>query len=97
MDIDVILHMGFFIHDLHRQLEHLHKKQYGDYSSAQSFTLYLGQGLSMTEFDEMMNSKGGLLSFNNFLSTSEDRDVSLAFAEGQDNLHSRAKIESECR
>jgi hypothetical protein len=34
----------------------------------------------------MTKTKGGLISFNNFLSTSKNRDVSLAFAEtNQDN------------
>jgi hypothetical protein len=37
--------------------------------------------LSPTDFEQMQNTQGGLMSFNNFLSTSLDRAVSHAFAE----------------
>ncbi|CAF4220780.1 unnamed protein product, partial [Adineta steineri] len=40
-----------------------------------------GQGLSKEDFTEMTKTKGGLLSFNNFLSTSKNRDISLNFAQ----------------
>ena len=33
------------------------------------------------DFDELQQTQGGLLSFNNFLSTSLDREVSFAFAD----------------
>lgn len=36
--------------------------------------------MSKTDFDQMINNEGGLMSFNNFLSTSKDREVSLRFA-----------------
>ena len=38
--------------------------------------VYRGQGMLHADFEKMKNSKGALLSFNNFLSTSVDRDVS---------------------
>ncbi|CAF4253959.1 unnamed protein product, partial [Rotaria sordida] len=44
------------------------------------FTIFRGQGLSVENFDKMKQTKGGLMSFNNFLSTSENRQVSLKFA-----------------
>ncbi|CAF0881804.1 unnamed protein product [Rotaria sordida] len=37
--------------------------------------------MSQTDFDRMFKTQGGLLSFNNFFSTSPDREISLAFAE----------------
>jgi hypothetical protein len=43
--------------------------------------VYRGQGLSPIDFDQLMKTKGGLMSFNTFLSTSLDRTVSFAFAE----------------
>ncbi|CAF4201685.1 unnamed protein product, partial [Adineta steineri] len=46
-----------------------------------TFTVYRGQGLSKEDFTEMTKTKGGLLSFNNFLSTSKSRDVSLNFSQ----------------
>jgi tetratricopeptide (TPR) repeat protein len=78
---DIIINMGFFIRDLHCQIEQLHKKQVGTYQ-AKSFLVYRGQGLSITDFEKLKKTKGGLMSFNNFLSTSTKREVSLLFAEG---------------
>jgi hypothetical protein len=78
---DTIINMGFFIHDLHRQIEGLHKKQVSDYHG-KPFIVYRGQGLSTTDFDKLQKTKGGLMSFNNFLSTSKVRKVSLGFAKG---------------
>jgi tetratricopeptide (TPR) repeat protein len=79
-DVNIIVRMGFFISDLHRHIEELHKKQFSGDQAGKTFTVYRGQGMSKTQFDELMNTKGGLMSFNNFLSTSKDREVSLRFA-----------------
>ncbi|CAF1444681.1 unnamed protein product [Adineta steineri] len=81
MDGDIITRMGFFTGNLHRQIEQLYKKQYASTTAADTFTVYRGQGLSTGDFEQMMETIGGLLSFNNFLSTSKDRNTSLAFAE----------------
>ncbi|CAF1374711.1 unnamed protein product [Adineta steineri] len=81
MNGDIITHMGLFIGGLHRQIEQLHQQQYAGTATANTFTVYRGQGLSTRDFDQMMKTKGGLISFNNFLSTSKDREVSYAFAE----------------
>ncbi|CAF0775410.1 unnamed protein product [Adineta steineri] len=80
MDVDIIVRMGFFINDLHRDIQRLHSEQFDDQQSGTTFTLYRGQCLSKKDFIEMTKTKGGLLSFNNFLSTSRNRDVSLCFA-----------------
>ncbi|CAF0997718.1 unnamed protein product [Adineta steineri] len=80
MDADIILRMGFFINDLHRDIQRLHSEQFHGEQSDKTFTVYRGQCLSKEAFTEMTNTKGGLLSFNNFLSTSKNRDVSLLFA-----------------
>ncbi|CAF0895713.1 unnamed protein product [Adineta steineri] len=81
MNGDIITRMGFFIGDLHRQIEQLHKEQYAGATAANTFTVYRGQGLSAEDFEQLMKIKGGLISFNNFLSASKDRKVSYAFAE----------------
>ncbi|CAF1135897.1 unnamed protein product [Adineta steineri] len=80
MDVDIILRMGFFINDLHRDIQRLHSEQFDSEQSDKTFTVYRGQCLSKDDFTEMTKTKGGLLSFNNFLSTSRYRDVSLCFA-----------------
>jgi tetratricopeptide (TPR) repeat protein len=74
-----IIHMGFFIRDLHRQIEEIHQKQMNSYQG-KSFVVYRGQGLSAVDFNKLLKTKSGLMSFNNFLSTSKERDVSLGFA-----------------
>jgi tetratricopeptide (TPR) repeat protein len=80
-DVDIIIQMGFFIGDLHRHIEILHQEQFGDDQVGRTLTVYRGQALSTADFKTLKDTKAGLLSFNNFLSTSKDRAVSLAFAE----------------
>jgi hypothetical protein len=72
--------MGFFICDLHHQIEQLYQEQLISYGG-KSFKVYRGQGLSTVDFQKLAKAKGGLMSFNNFLSTSKDRKVSLSFAQ----------------
>ena len=79
LDADIIIKMGFFIHDLHHQIEQLHKEKASS-CEGKSFKVYRGQGLSTTDFEKLRKTKGGLMSFNNFLSTSKSQDVSLGFA-----------------
>ena len=79
-EVDIIIKMGFFIQDLHRQIDKLHQQQSND-QQKRSFTVYRGQGLSKEDFEKLIKAKGGLMSFNNFLSTSKKRKVSLEFSE----------------
>jgi tetratricopeptide (TPR) repeat protein len=76
---DTIIKMGFFVRDLHQQIEQLYQKQISDYPE-KSFIVYRGQGLSNTDFGKLQKTKRGLMSFNCFLSTSRNRNVSLDFA-----------------
>ena len=69
-ELDVIINMGFFIGDLHQQIDQLHKEQFSGANAGKSFIVYRGQGMSNKEFEQVSKSKGGLISFNNFLSTS---------------------------
>ncbi|CAF3712512.1 unnamed protein product [Adineta steineri] len=81
MDVDIIVRMGFFINDLHRDIQRLYSQQFDGQQSGETFEVYRGQGLSKEDFTEMTDTKGRLLSFNHFLSTSRNRNVSLAFAQ----------------
>ncbi len=86
MEVNLIIKIGFFVRDLHNHIAELHAEQYGGHHHSDSFIVYRGQGLSHTDFDRLTKTQGGLISFNNFLSTSLDQAVSLAFAESnQDN------------
>ncbi|CAF4125989.1 unnamed protein product [Rotaria magnacalcarata] len=69
LDMEGMMKLGFFIRSLHLQLKQLHQEQSSNFQ--QAFTVYRGQGLSQQDFQNLCNSKGGLLSFNNFLSTSK--------------------------
>ncbi|CAF0893341.1 unnamed protein product [Adineta steineri] len=80
LDADTLIHMGFFIRDLYQQLHQLHAQQLSNYYG-KPFIVYRGQALLKTDFEKLKKRKGGLLSFNNFLSTSTRGDVSLRFAE----------------
>ncbi|CAF4830854.1 unnamed protein product, partial [Rotaria sp. Silwood2] len=75
MDVDIILKMGFFIRHLHNHITELHREQQGRMPT--NFQVFRGQGLSMEDFEKMKKTKGGLMSFNNFLSTSRNRTISL--------------------
>jgi Tfp pilus assembly protein PilF len=77
---DIIVNMGFFIHDLHQQLKQLQQEQVGNYGG-QPFLVYRGQGLAILDFEKLQRSEGGLLSFNCFLSTSSHKDVPIMLAE----------------
>jgi tetratricopeptide (TPR) repeat protein len=77
MDIDIVIKMGFFLRDLHRQIEQLHTQQS---NTRVPLTVYRGQRMLNNEFEKLRNSKDGLLSFNNFLSTSTDPEVSLMYS-----------------
>ncbi|CAF1357051.1 unnamed protein product [Rotaria sordida] len=81
MDVDIIIKMGFFIRHLHQHIQKLYNEQQQSSTKAtELFTVFRGQGLSVENFDKMKQTKGGLMSFNNFLSTSENHQVSVKFA-----------------
>ena len=81
MEVDLIITIGFFLRDVHNHLVALHHKQYVLGNHSHSLTVYRGQGLSETDFNQLKATQGGLLAFNNFLSTSCNRKVSLKFAQ----------------
>ncbi|CAF3467377.1 unnamed protein product [Rotaria sp. Silwood1] len=72
--------MGFFISDLNNHIAKLHVQQFSGQSTSHAFTVYRDQGLPKNDFDRMVKLQGGLLLFNNFLSTSIHRKVSRNFA-----------------
>ncbi|CAM4936016.1 unnamed protein product [Rotaria socialis] len=69
VNMETMSKLGFFIRSLHLQLGQLHQEQSANFKKP--FTVYRGQGLSKEDFQKLLDSKGGLLSFNNFLSTSK--------------------------
>ncbi|CAF1506680.1 unnamed protein product [Adineta steineri] len=70
--------MAFFMHDLHCQIEHLYQEWI---DKPNLLTVYRGQIVTQSDFEKLKIGQGGLLSFNSFLSTSTNREVSLIFAD----------------
>ncbi|CAF1615222.1 unnamed protein product [Rotaria magnacalcarata] len=77
LDMETMIKLGFFIRSLHRQLEQLHQEQ--SHMRKNVFFVYRGQGLTRRDFQRLSNANGGLLSFNNFLSTTEKEGVAMIF------------------
>ncbi|CAF4198749.1 unnamed protein product, partial [Adineta steineri] len=79
LDADTIINMGFFLRDLHQQIQQLYEQQISTYDR-KPLVVYRGQGFMKLDFEKLQNTKGGLISFNNFLSTSTNEKLSLSFA-----------------
>ena len=75
-DTKIIVKMAFFIRDL---LDEINKK-YVEIEQPTKITVYRGQGMLENEFEDIKKNEGALLSFNNFLSTTTDRDVAQMFS-----------------
>ena len=80
MEVNIIIKMGFFICDLHRNLTQLHFEQYINQKNLDKFTAFRGQVLSQVDFDQLKKHIGGLISFNNFLSVTTNSSVARQFA-----------------
>lgn len=81
LETEMIMRMGFFVRDLHQNIEDLHREQRQGRSGG-PISLYRGQGVTRMDFEKLVKTKGGgLMSFNNFLSTSADREIAQTFAE----------------
>ena len=80
MDTEIIMKTGFFIRHLQQHMDKVHREQQAQHPITAEFTVFRGQGLSHEYFDKMKKSKGGLMAFNSFLSTSLSREISIGFA-----------------
>ena len=78
-EVDIIVKMAFFISDLQRHIERLHQEQFAGQSNSKSFTVFRGLSIAEEDFKKIEETKGGLLAFNTFLSTSKQRSISLGF------------------
>ncbi|CAF2979059.1 unnamed protein product, partial [Rotaria sp. Silwood2] len=61
------------------RIEKLHGEQQQNATMA-PFNVFRGQGLLVDNFEKIRRTKGKLMSFNNFLPTSRNRNISLGFA-----------------
>ena len=80
MDTEIIMKTGFFMRHLQKRMNKLYREQQAKNPITTIFTVFRGQGLSQEYFEKMKQSNGGLMAFNNFLSTSFNRQISINFA-----------------
>ncbi|CAF0713579.1 unnamed protein product [Adineta steineri] len=80
-DIDTIYAIRTYIRHLHEQLVQLYSKS----DSCSTTTLYRGQLMTNSDFEELKQNQGGLLFFSNFLSFSENLSVAKTFANNNSN------------
>ncbi|CAF1107363.1 unnamed protein product [Adineta steineri] len=79
MDANIIINMGFFLRDVHQQIQQLHEQQVNGYER-KPFLVYRGQGLMKSDFEKLQKANGGLMSFNKFLSTSTKEKMAHSYA-----------------
>ena len=81
-DLDLVFACRFFITDLYRQLETLHKPFVESMRSRAlpELTVYHGQQLIEEDLTRLVANVGQLISVNSFFSTSLDRKVAMIYA-----------------
>ena len=80
MDTDIIIRTDFFMRRLQKHMDKVYREQQAQNPITAQFIVFHGDGLSHEYFDKMKQSKGGLMAFTNFLSTSRSREISVCFA-----------------
>lgn len=84
MDVSLMIRLGYFIRDLLKNIDEIYLNKINEWKSLGLFKVYRGQGILLKDFDQLKNSKGGLLAFNNFLSTSRNRSIAIFFADSNE-------------
>lgn len=74
----VLYKLRYFIRHLNQQIAERFRQQE---KSSEPIKIFRGQGMPKTEFNKVRHGIGGLLSFNNFLSTTLNRAIAIRFAE----------------
>ena len=80
-DLVILNKVHFFIQDLHEQIRDLHQKS----TEPQRLLVYYGQGMSQDQFDKLHMNANDLITFDGFLFTTVDREISLQFAKQSGN------------
>ncbi|CAF1355184.1 unnamed protein product [Rotaria sordida] len=78
LDVTTLLKTGFFMRDLHQNIQQLHDEQLNDKDKPFPSIVYRGQTMTQQDF-EIKIQPNKLMSYNNFLSTSEERYVAADF------------------
>ena len=80
LDIESMMRIGFFIQDLHEDINQTFTKQSAQQWDSSSYVVYRSQGLFMDDFSRLKRTQNGLISFTNFLLANKERKVSLEIA-----------------
>ncbi len=89
-DINAIFTMRFFIIDLIQELTDEHCKFLTQKCRANDkLTLYRGQEIFVNELDLLRKSKDEFITFNSFLSTSEEKNVAQVYADVENTSNSK--------
>ncbi|UJR10994.1 hypothetical protein I4U23_015178 [Adineta vaga] len=75
----VLYKLRYFLRHLHQQIVSQATLQR---TNLLPMTVYRGQSISLDQIEKLQRNVGGFLSFNNFLSTSRQRDVAMNFLLG---------------
>ncbi|CAF4164233.1 unnamed protein product [Rotaria sordida] len=78
LDVNTLLKTDFFMRDLHQNIQQLHDEQLNDKDKPFPSIVYRGQTMTQQDF-EIKIQPDKLMSYNNFLSTSEERYVAADF------------------
>ncbi|CAF4029200.1 unnamed protein product, partial [Rotaria sp. Silwood1] len=78
LQVETLMKMAIFIRDLHQNIEKLYSQQSNEIFHGTIVQVYRGQFMAKEDFSDKIK-QGGLISFNNFLSTSDDRNVAIRF------------------
>lgn len=81
---DVLYKLRYFLRHLYYQILSLAETQRNQLSS--SMIVYRGQSMSREQIQKLKQNVGGFLSFNNFLSTSLEKDIARNFVIGSEDI-----------
>jgi hypothetical protein len=81
--MDILIKMGFFIRELHQEIQRLHSKL----NKQNRLMAYRGQGMSEEAFGRIVDNKDGFVSFNNFFIATMDQQIPLAYARSARDNH----------
>ncbi|CAF3283603.1 unnamed protein product [Rotaria socialis] len=79
LGMEATMKLVFFVRAMYRQLQQLYKEQSD--ANQRKFVVYRGQGLPQQHFMNLYDTKGSVLSFKSFLSTSREKNIAMAFVE----------------
>lgn len=79
-DLQSIIKIGFFMQQLHQQIQNIHMKTYQSIEKS-NIIMYRGERMLNDDFENLKNNAGGLISFDSFLLTTKNKQTALSIVE----------------